>query len=100
MSIGATAALHGELRVLAHPEDHVGRDLTLAEARDRALPRTEVLVDAGARLGRCNVRQHGGIERFDMDADRVDAQIGDLVDDVEIPRRLELHLDGQTSRLP
>ena len=95
---GAAAALHGQLWVLAHSEDHVGRDLTGAESRDRSLPRLEVPLDAGPRLGRCDVGQDGGIERFDVNADRIDAEIRDLVDDVEIPRRFELNFHRQPGR--
>ena len=50
------AASHGELRVLAHPENHIRRDLTLAEPRDGMLPGPEVVVDAGTRLARSHAR--------------------------------------------
>jgi hypothetical protein len=64
---GPPATLDRELRILAHAQDHIGGDLTLAEACDGALPRTEVLVDPGASLRRSDVREHGGVERLDVD---------------------------------
>ena len=51
-------------------------------------------------LRRSHAREHRGVERLDVDAHRVDAQVGDLVDDVEVHRWLELHLDRQARGLP
>ncbi len=40
-----------------------------------------------------------GVERLDVDADGVDPHVADLVDDVEVQGRFELHLDRQPARL-
>src|SRR5205814_10471663 len=97
---GPPAALDGHLRILAHAEDHIGRHLPLAERPDRTLPRQEVTVDAGPRLGGCDPGEHRRIERFHVDAGRVDAHVAYPGDDVKIPGRLELRLHRQSGRLP
>src|SRR5829696_8872216 len=95
----STTSLYGQLRVLSHAQDDVRRDLPLAEAVNRPLPGAEVRLDARTGLGRCDVGQDGWVERLDVDADRVDSEVGHLIDDFELPRRLELNFHRQTGRL-
>ncbi|MGH8862166.1 MAG: hypothetical protein ACRDVG_13205, partial [Jatrophihabitantaceae bacterium] len=52
------AAGDGELDVLAHAEDDVGRDLTLPEQRHGPLPRVEVPLDPGPCLARSHPGEH------------------------------------------
>src|SRR5215218_5952120 len=95
----STTSLYGQLRVLSHAQDDVRRDLPLAQAVNRPLPGAEVRLDARTGLGRCDVGQDGWVERLDVDADRVDSEVGHLIDDFELPRRLELNFHRQTGRL-
>ncbi len=76
----------------AHPEDHVGRHAAAPEDLDRALPRAEVALDPALGLARRHAREHLGVERLDVDADRVDARRVHLGEHRQVVGRLELHL--------
>src|SRR5437660_3459590 len=65
---GPLAAVDRHLEVLAHPEDHVGRDLAPAEDLDGALPGPEVAGDPGASLGRRHVGEDAGVEGLQVHA--------------------------------
>mgnify|MGYP006199054657 CR=1 FL=1 len=59
------AALDGELLVLAHPEDHVGRHLPRPEGTHRPLPRREVRLDPPPGLPGGDPREHLRVEGGD-----------------------------------
>ena len=71
------------------------RHAPAAEHLDRPLPAAEVALDAALRLAGGNPRQNLGVESLEVDADRVDAGVADLLEHGQIVGRLELDLDRQ-----
>ena len=59
----------------------------------------EVVLDALGGLARRDAREHLGVERLQVDPDRLDAAALSVGEPAEVVRRLELHLDRQAAGL-
>src|SRR5512132_584417 len=92
-------ALHGQLDVLTHAEDHVGRDLPPTDHIDGPLPGPEVPADSGTGLRRRDPGEHLRVEGLDVHADRVGTHRVHLVKDGQVVWRFELDLDRKSAGL-